>query len=65
MPDDDTETEGQIWERKLRARKKFTPEVDPPPLTNETTTETTDSDKEVTIFQAEVPVTQTISETNS
>ena len=65
MPDDDTETEEQIWERKLRARKKFTSEVDPPPQTNEITTETTDSDQEVTIFQTEVLVTQTTSETNS
>ena len=65
MPDDDTETEEQIWERKLRARKKFTCEVDPPPQTNEMTTETTDSDQEVTIFQTEVLVTQTTSETNS
>ena len=57
MPDDDTETEEQIWERKLRARKKFTPEVDPPHLTSKTTTETTGSDQEVTIFQTEVLVT--------
>ena len=32
MPDDDTETEEQSWERKLLARKKFTSEVDPLPL---------------------------------
>ena len=65
MPDDDTETEEQIWERKLRALKKFTPEVDPPHPTSKTTTETTGSDQEVTIFQTEVLVTQTTCETNS
>ena len=67
MPDDDLEMEEQIqiWERKLRARKKFTSEVDPPPQTNEITTETTNSDQEITLFQTEVLVTQTTSETNS
>ena len=65
MPDDDTETEEQICERKLRARKNFTSEVDPPPLTSETTTETTGSDHQVTIFQTEVLLTQTTSETTS
>ena len=65
MPDDDTETEEQIWERKLHARKKFTSEDDLPRPTSETTTETTSSDQEVTIFQTEVLVTRTSPETTN
>ena len=65
IPGDDTETEEQIWERKLRARKKIEEGGNTKPHTDETTTETTGSDQEVTTIQAEVLVTQTISETTS
>ena len=65
MSEDDTETEEQIWERKLRARKKFEEDSRTKPHTEETITETTDSDQEVTKFHTDVLVSQTISETTS
>ena len=65
MPDDDTETEEQIWERKLRARKKITEDNNNKPHPEDTNTETAPSDKEVTIFQTEVIVTQTLPENNN
>ena len=50
----------------IRKRKNKSGSVsDPPPQTNEITIETTNSDQEVTLFQTEVLVTQTTSETNS
>ena len=65
MPDDDTETEEQIWERKLRARKKINDDNNDKPNTDHTTTETTPSEQEVTIFQTEVLVTRTLPETTN
>ena len=61
MPEDDTETEEQIWGRKLRARKKIKEDNNTKPHTDETTS----SDQEVTIFQTEVLVTRTIPETTN
>ena len=65
MPDDDTETEEQIWERKLRARKKIIDDNNDKPHTGDTTTETTPTEQEVTIIQTEVLVTRTLPETTN
>ena len=58
MPHDDTETEEQIWERKLRARKKIADDNNKEPCSDETNLETPANDQEVTIFQTEILVTQ-------
>ena len=58
MPDDDTETEEQIWERKLRARKKIADDNNKEPCSDKTNLETPSNDQEVTIFQTEIFVTQ-------
>ena len=62
MHEDDTETEEQIWERKLRARKKVEEDNNTKPHTDATTTDTMSSDQEAIIFQTEVLVTRTIPE---
>ena len=65
MPEDDTETEEQIWERKLRARKKIEEDNNTKPHTDGTTTDTTSSDQEVTIFQTKALVNRTTPETTN
>ena len=65
MPENDTETEDQIWERKLRARKKIEEDNNTKPYTDVPTTETTSSVQEFTVFQTEVLKTRTTSETTN
>ena len=65
MPEDDTKTEEQIWERKLRAHKKIEEDNNTKPNADATTTDTTRSDQEAIIFQTEVLVTRTIPETTN
>ena len=58
MPDDDTETEEQIWERKLRARKKIADDNNKKPCFDETNPDAPTNNQEVTLFQTEILVTQ-------
>ena len=58
LPDDDTEIEEQIWERKLRARKKIADDNNEKPCSHESNPDAPTKNQEVTLFQTEIFVTQ-------
>ena len=54
LPDDDIETEEQIWERKQRARKKILKNDTPQTPEEETNDATTQSEETTIVFQTEI-----------
>ena len=54
LPDDDIETEEQIWERKQRARKKILGNDTPPTPGEEANNETVQTEDATVIFQTEI-----------
>ena len=54
LPEDDIETEEQIWERKQRARKKMLENDTPPTPGEATNNETTQPEDTTVIFQTEI-----------
>ena len=54
LPEDDIETEEQIWERKQRARKKIQENDTPQTPGEETNNNTTDAEETTVVFQTEI-----------